>query len=43
MSFRGNFNVLGKAKKSTKLFSVPMKKQITNIDKDGNESVVTIS
>ena len=26
-----------------KSFSVPIEKEVTNIDKDGNESVVTIS
>ena len=26
-----------------KAFSVPIEKEVTNIDKDGNESVVTIS
>ena len=26
-----------------KTFSVPIEKEVTNIDKDGNESVVTIS
>ena len=38
-------NVLGKIKKSTKLFPLKktIKKQITKIDKDGNESVTTIS
>ena len=35
-------NVLGKIQKSTRL-SVPIEKKVTNIDKDGDESVVTIS
>ena len=30
-------------KEQYKTFSVPIKKEITKIDKDGNESVVTIS
>ena len=52
MCLRENLNVLGKIKKSTsfsdtvykycKVF-VPIEKEVTNIDKDGNESVVTIS
>ena len=43
MSLRGNLNVLGKTKEKYKTFSVPIEKEVTNIDKDGNESVVTIS
>ena len=35
-------NVLGKTEKY-KTFSVSIEKEVTNIDKDGNESVVTIS
>ena len=52
MCLRENLNVLGKIQKSTsfsdtvykycKVF-VPIEKEVTNIDKDGNESVVTIS
>ena len=34
---------MGKIQKSTKTFFVPIEKEVTNIDKDGNESVVTIS
>ena len=41
MSLRDNVNVLGKTKKSTKLFLF-QKNEITKIDKDGNESVVNI-
>ena len=36
-------NVLGKTKKNTNFFSAPIKKEITKIDKDGNESVDNIS
>ena len=36
-------NGLGKTQKSTKPFFVPIEKEVTNIDKDGNENVVTIS
>ena len=37
------FECLGKNKKKYKRFLVPIKKVVTNIDKDGSESVVTIS
>ena len=40
--FEGQFECLGKNKEKSKTFSVPIKKEITKIDKDGNESVVTI-
>ena len=40
---RENYNVLGKIQKSTKLFTIPIEKEVTEIDKDGNESVVTTS
>ena len=43
MSLRGNLNVLGKIQEKYKTFSAPIEKEVTNIDKDGNESVVTIS
>ena len=43
MSLRGNLNVLGKTQEKYKTFSVPIEKEVTNIDKDDNESVVTIS
>ena len=42
MSFRDNISALGKTEKY-KTFSDPVKKEVTNSDKDGNESVVTIS
>ena len=35
-------NALEKIKNQYKTFSVPIKKEVTNIDKDGNESFVTI-
>ena len=35
-------NALEKIKNQHKTFSVPIKKEVTNIDKDGNESFVTI-
>ena len=41
---RDNLNVLRKAQKSKKLFfSIPVEKEVTNIDKDGNESFATVS
>ena len=40
---KNNLNVLGKTKKSTKPFRLPVKKEITEIDKDSNKSVVNIS
>ena len=36
-------NVLGKIRKKYKTFSIPIEKNVTNIDKDGNESIVTTS
>ena len=48
MSLRDNLNVLGKTKKSTKLYvkreiSVPIKNESTKIGEDGKESVVNTS
>ena len=43
MSLRDNLNVLGKTQKSITFFSSQQKKEVTNIDQDGNKSVVTIS
>ena len=43
MSWRDNLNVLVKTQKSIKTFSVAIKKEVKNIDKDGNQSVATIS
>ena len=41
--FEGQFECLGENKEKYKIFSVPIKMEITKIDKDGNEGVVTIS
>ena len=40
--FEGQFECLGENKEKYKTFSVPIKREITKIDKDGNESVVNI-
>ena len=39
----GQFECLGENTENYKAFSVPLEKELTNIDKDGNERVVTIS
>ena len=36
-------NVLGKKIENYKTFSVPIEKEVTKVDKDGNENIVTIS
>ena len=41
--FEGQFECLEENKEKYKTFSVPVKKEITKIDKDGNKTVVTIS
>ena len=41
--FEGQFECLGENTEKFKTFSVPIEKEVTKIDKDGNESVVTIS
>ena len=41
--FQGQFECLRKNKEKYKNFSVLIEKEITKINKDGNESVVTIS
>ena len=41
--FEGEFECLGENKEKYKNFSVPMKKEIKKISKDGNEIVTTIS
>ena len=41
--FKEQFECLGKNKEKYKTFSVPTKKETTKIDKDGNESIETIS
>ena len=40
--FQGQLECLGENTEKKKKFSVPIEKQVTNIDKDGNESVVTV-
>ena len=37
------FKCLGENRANCKTFSVPIEKEVTKIDKNGNESVVTIS
>ena len=41
--FQGRFKCLGENTEKYKTFHVPIEKEVTKIDKDGNESVVTIS
>ena len=41
--FEGEFECFGENTEKYKTFSIPIEKEVTNIDKDGNESVVTIS
>ena len=41
--FEGKFDCLGKNTEKYKTFFVPIEKEVTEINKDGNESVVTIS
>ena len=41
--FEGKFECFGENTEKHKNFSVPIEKEVTNIDKDGNESVVTLS
>ena len=41
--FERQFECVGENKEKYKTFSVLIKKELTQIDKDGNESVVTIS
>ena len=41
--FEGQFECLGKNSEKYKTFSVLIEKEVKNIDKDGNESVVPIS
>ena len=41
--FEGKFECLGENTEKYKTFSVPIKKEVTEIDKVGNESNVTIS
>ena len=41
--FEGQFECLGENTEKYKTFSIPIEKEVTKIDKDGNGSVVTIS
>ena len=41
--FERQFECLGENTEKYKTFSVPVEKEVTKLDKDGNESVVTIS
>ena len=41
--FEGQFESLGKNTEKYKTFSVPIEKEVIKLDKDGNESVVTLS
>ena len=41
--FEGKFDCLGENTEKYKTFSIPIEKDVTKTDKDGNESVVTIS
>ena len=41
--FEGQFEYLGENTEKCKAFCVPIEKEDTNIDKDANECVVTIS
>ena len=41
--FVGQSECLGENKEKYKTFSIPIKKKITKIDKDGNETVQTTS
>ena len=43
MSIKVSLNVLGENTEKYKYFSVPIEKEVTKIDKEGNESVATIS
>ena len=41
--FEGKFQCFEENTEQKKTFSIPIEKEVTNIDKDGNESVVIIS
>ena len=41
--FEEQFECLEENTKNYKTFSIPIEKQVTSVDKDGNESVVTVS
>ena len=40
--FEGQFECLGENTEKYKTFSIPIENEVAKIDKDGNESVVTI-
>ena len=39
----GRFECLGENTEKYKTFSIPIEKEVTNIDKDGNKSIASIS
>ena len=41
--FKEQFECLGEITEKCKTFSIPIEKEVTKIDNDGGESVVTIS
>ena len=41
--FEGRFECLGENTEKYKTFSIPIEKEVTNIDKDGNKSIASIS
>ena len=41
--FEGSFECIEENRETYKSFSVPIKKEVINIDKDGNKSVETMS
>ena len=41
--FEGQFECLGENTENYQSFSIPIEKEVAKFDKDGNESVVTIS
>ena len=43
IEFEGQFECLAENTEKYKTFSVPIEKEVTKIDKDGNESAVTVS
>ena len=43
IEFEGKFECLGENTEKYKTLSVPIEQEVTNIDKDGNESFATIS
>ena len=41
--FEGQFQCLGENTEKYKYFSLPIEKEVTKVDKDGNEDILTIS